>query len=180
MKKEAAVFRAQKDEERASGLLRRRWWNNAWHPPTDDDVAKAKQLLLDAAESWHIAGNTSEEQRVRAKAYQTPAKNPFDQFDAVARGSGAKNPRPYRVTGLVLEVNNRIVAFQRGADRWEVARDSNTKVAGDLKVGATVTITYTMTATEVAVKPYISVDPNFGLGPKLKPSDFPDQPQNPR
>jgi hypothetical protein len=27
----------------------------------------AKQLLLDAAEAWHIAGNTDLEQRVRAK-----------------------------------------------------------------------------------------------------------------
>jgi hypothetical protein len=48
------VFRAQKDEERAAELLRLRWWNNTVHPPTNENVTKAKQLLLDAAEagSW--------------------------------------------------------------------------------------------------------------------------------
>ena len=45
-----------------------------------------------------------------------------------------------------------MIAVQKGKDRWEIARDSNTKVTGDLKVGAKVTITYTMTATEVEVK----------------------------
>jgi hypothetical protein len=60
--------------------------------------------------------------------------------------------KTYQVTGPVLEVNDTMVAVQKGKDRWELARDSSTKVTGDLKVGAKVTITYTMTATEVEVK----------------------------
>jgi hypothetical protein len=50
-------------------------------------------------------------------------------------------------------MNDSMVAVQKGKDRWEIARDSNTKVNGDLKVGAKVTITYTMTATDVEAKP---------------------------
>ena len=37
-------------------------------------------------------------------------------------------------------------------DRWEIVRDKDTKVTGDLKVGAKVTIEYTMTADKVEVK----------------------------
>ena len=60
--------------------------------------------------------------------------------------------KTYQVTGPVLEMNDSMIAVQKGKDRWEIARDSSTKVNGDLKVGAKVTITYTMTATDVEVK----------------------------
>jgi hypothetical protein len=63
--------------------------------------------------------------------------------------AGAKT---YQVTGPVLEVNDSMIAVQKGKDRWEVNRDASTKVTGDLKVGEKVTITYTMTASEVEVK----------------------------
>src|SRR5262245_9189301 len=59
----AAVFRAQTDEVRARQLLRGESWNN--YHPSDESVTEAKQLLLEAAEAWHIAGNSAEEQRVR-------------------------------------------------------------------------------------------------------------------
>jgi hypothetical protein len=60
--------------------------------------------------------------------------------------------KTYQVTGPVLEVNDSMIAVQKGKDRWEIARDASTKVTGELKVGAKVTITYTMTATEAEVK----------------------------
>jgi hypothetical protein len=60
--------------------------------------------------------------------------------------------KTYQVTGPVLEMNDTMIAVQKGKDRWEIARDGSTKVNGDLKVGAKVTITYTMTATDVEVK----------------------------
>jgi hypothetical protein len=60
--------------------------------------------------------------------------------------------KTYEVTGPVLEVNDSMIAVQKGKDRWEIARDSSTKVTGDLKVGEKVHITYTMSATEVEVK----------------------------
>ena len=63
--------------------------------------------------------------------------------------AGAKT---YEVTGPVLEVNDSMIVVQKGKDRWEVDRDSNTKVNGDVKVGDKVHINYTMTAKDVEVK----------------------------
>src|ERR1041384_2583955 len=70
-------------------------------------------------------------------------------FGSLALAGGTKT---YQVTGPVLEMNDNMIAVQKGKDRREIARDSSTKVNGDLKVGAKVTITYTMTATDVEVK----------------------------
>src|SRR5918996_5691181 len=69
-------------------------------------------------------------------------------FSSVAF-AGAKT---YEVTGPVLEVNDSMIVVQKGKDRWELNRDANTKVTGDVKVGDKVHVTYTMTATEVEVK----------------------------
>ncbi|MDQ6913074.1 MAG: hypothetical protein M3128_09405 [Verrucomicrobiota bacterium] len=67
----------------------------------------------------------------------------------VALAAGAKD---YQVTGPVLEVTDAMIAVKKGNDRWEIAKDSSTKGAGDLKVGDKVTVHYTMTATEVEAK----------------------------
>ncbi len=58
----------------------------------------------------------------------------------------------YQVTGPVLEVTKDSITVQKGKEKWEIARDKDTKVAGDLKVGSKVTIHYTMKATSVEVK----------------------------
>ncbi len=58
----------------------------------------------------------------------------------------------YQVTGPVLEVTNDSVTVQKGKEKWEIARDKDTKITGDLKVGSKVTIHYTMKATSVEVK----------------------------
>jgi WD40 repeat protein len=58
-------------------------------------------------------------------------------------------PKRYRLTGVILEWNDSMIAVQKGNDRWEIARDSNTNIRGDLKSGAKVTTTYVMTASEV-------------------------------
>ncbi len=71
---------------------------------------------------------------------------------ALSSAAFAAGGKTYQVTGPVLEVTDTMIAVQKGKDRWEVNRDANTKVTGDLKVGAKVTITYTMTATDVEVK----------------------------
>jgi hypothetical protein len=60
--------------------------------------------------------------------------------------------KTYQVTGPVLEVTDTMIVVQKGQDRWEIARDASTKVKGDLKVGAKVTIEYRMTATSVTIK----------------------------
>lgn len=71
---------------------------------------------------------------------------------ALSGAAFAAGGKTYQVTGPVLEVTDSMIAVQKGKDRWEVNRDANTKVTGDLKVGDKVTITYTMTATDVEVK----------------------------
>ena len=71
-------------------------------------------------------------------------------FSSLAVAESAKS---YQVTGPVLEMNDSMIAVQKGKERWEIARDAASKVPGDLKVGDKVTITYTMTAKEVEVKP---------------------------
>jgi len=64
----------------------------------------------------------------------------------------AGSVKTYQVTGPVLEVTDNLIAVQKGQDRWEIVRDKETKVTGDLKVGAKVTIEYRMTATKVEAK----------------------------
>lgn len=61
--------------------------------------------------------------------------------------------KTYQVTGPVLSVTNDTIVVQKGNDKWEIARDGATKVTGDLKVGAKVTIEYRMTATKIEVAP---------------------------
>ena len=74
-------------------------------------------------------------------------------FIVVAGAAYAAASRTYQVTGPVLSVSDDQIVVQKGKDRWELARDGSTKVTGDLKVGAKVTIEYRMIATSVEVKP---------------------------
>jgi hypothetical protein len=61
--------------------------------------------------------------------------------------------KTYQVTGPVLEVRPDAVVVQKGTEKWEIAKVASTKVTGDLKVGAKVTIMYTMSATDITVTP---------------------------
>jgi hypothetical protein len=61
-------------------------------------------------------------------------------------------PHTYQVTGPILELTDTSITVQKGAEKWEIARDASAKVTGELKVGAKVTIEYYMTATTVTVK----------------------------
>jgi hypothetical protein len=58
----------------------------------------------------------------------------------------------YQVTGPVVEVSDTKIVVMKGKDRWELARTPETKVTGELKKDAKVTIEYTMTAKSVEVK----------------------------
>lgn len=64
----------------------------------------------------------------------------------------AGSAKTYQVTGPVLEMNDNMIAVQKGKDRWEIARDAASKLPDGLKVGDKVTITYTMTAKEIVSK----------------------------
>ena len=58
----------------------------------------------------------------------------------------------YQVTGPVLEVTDKKIVVEKDKERWEIARDKNTKVTGDLKKGGKVTVQYEMTATSIEAK----------------------------
>jgi hypothetical protein len=67
-------------------------------------------------------------------------------------GAASAADKTYQVTGPVLEVTDKVITVEKGKEKWQLARDKDTKVTGDLKVGAKVTIEYRMTATTVEVK----------------------------
>ena len=58
----------------------------------------------------------------------------------------------YQVTGPVLEVTDTKIVVEKDKEKWEIARDKDTKVSGNLKKGSRVTVQYKMTATAIDVK----------------------------
>ena len=60
--------------------------------------------------------------------------------------------KDYQVTGPVLELTDTKIVVQKGDENWELIRDAETKVTGELKVGDKVTIKYKMQATSIASK----------------------------
>jgi hypothetical protein len=58
----------------------------------------------------------------------------------------------YQWTGTVLETDGDHLIVQKGDEKWEFAYDKDTKVTGDLKVKAKVTVKYLMKATSIEVK----------------------------
>jgi len=69
-----------------------------------------------------------------------------------ASASFAGGAKTYQVTGPVLEVKNDAIVVQKGKEKWEIVKDKDTKVTGDLKVGSKVTIMYTMKAATIEAK----------------------------
>lgn len=80
-------------------------------------------------------------------------------FMFVATVVFAAGPKTYQVTGPVLAVTPNTIVVQKGNEKWEIGRDAATKVTGDLKVGANVTIKYTMKAATVEVKEAKKAEP---------------------
>jgi len=58
----------------------------------------------------------------------------------------------YQVTGPVVEMTDSKIVVKKGKENWEIARDTGTKVASDVKVGDRVTVDYKMTATSIEPK----------------------------
>ena len=61
-------------------------------------------------------------------------------------------PNKYQVTGPIVELTDTKIVLMKGKDKWELARNADTKVTGELKVGAKVTIEYSMTAKTIEAK----------------------------
>jgi hypothetical protein len=72
-------------------------------------------------------------------------------LSGVGFGAGTKD---YQVTGPIVEVDSSKIVIEKGAkkERWEIARDSNTKADTEPKAGDKVTVHYTMTATSIEAK----------------------------
>ena len=61
--------------------------------------------------------------------------------------------KTYQFTGKVLEVKDNVIVVEKGKEKFEMTKDANTKIKGDLKVGAKVTVQYESRAVEIEVKP---------------------------
>ena len=70
----------------------------------------------------------------------------------VSQSIMAAPAKSYQVTGPIVELTASKIVVQKGDEKWEIDRTQETKVDGTLKVGAKVTIHYTMTAKSVEVK----------------------------
>lgn len=70
----------------------------------------------------------------------------------------------YQWTGTVLEADGDHLVVQKGDEKWEFAYDKDTKISGDLKVGAKVTVRYLMKAISIEIKG----EPEKKAAPKKK------------
>lgn len=71
---------------------------------------------------------------------------------ALAAAPAFAAEKSYQVTGPVLSLTDTTIVVEKGKEKWEIARTKDTKVTGELKVGAKVTVQYTMTAVAIEAK----------------------------
>ncbi len=60
--------------------------------------------------------------------------------------------KTYQFTGKVLEVKENVIVVDKNGEKFEMTKDANTKIKGDLKVGSKVTVKYESRAAEIEVK----------------------------
>jgi hypothetical protein len=60
--------------------------------------------------------------------------------------------KTYQFTGKVLEIKDNVIVVEKGKEKFEMTKDANTKIKGDVKVGAKVTVQYESRAVEIEVK----------------------------
>lgn len=58
----------------------------------------------------------------------------------------------FQVTGEVTAVDDASITVMKGKERFHISRDKDSKVTGELKVGAKVTVQYRMYAVSVEAK----------------------------
>jgi len=75
---------------------------------------------------------------------------------SIVISSTAQAAKTYQVTGVIVKLTDKIITIEKGTgqdkEKWEIDRDTDTKVKGELKEGAKVTIEYTMTAKNIETK----------------------------
>ena len=91
---------------------------------------------------------------------------------AAPSAARAESTKTYQVTGPVLEVTDSTITVQKGKEKWQLARDKETKSPAEVKVGDKVTIEYSMTAKAIeskgAAKSDKSSDKSAGGAAKTK------------
>jgi type 1 fimbria pilin len=68
---------------------------------------------------------------------------------ALSGATFAAGAKTYQVTGTVVEMTGSKITVQKGTEKLEIDLDPTIKTTGDVKLGATVTITYVMSAMKV-------------------------------
>jgi len=64
-----------------------------------------------------------------------------------------KLPKTYQATGPIVALTDDVISVDKGKEGiWEIARTKDSKITGELKVGAKVTVVYRMTAATIEVK----------------------------
>jgi hypothetical protein len=66
--------------------------------------------------------------------------------------AGAAGSKTYQLDGTVTEVKGDVFTIQKDNAKYEMTREADVKVNGDMKVGSKVTVMYKMKATTVVVK----------------------------
>ena len=61
--------------------------------------------------------------------------------------------KTYQVTGTVLDVTEKTITVDKKGEKFEIEKTAAAKVTGDLKKGGKVTVYYSMSASEIEVKP---------------------------
>lgn len=60
--------------------------------------------------------------------------------------------KTYQFTGKVIEVKDKVIVVDKNGEKFEMTKDADTKIKGDLKVGAKVTVKYESRAAEIEVR----------------------------
>jgi cytochrome c1 len=76
----------------------------------------------------------------------------FAFLAALSVAAPAFADKTYQVTGPVVELTDSTITVAKGKEKWELARDAQTQIKGDLQKGSKVTVEYTMSAAKVEVK----------------------------
>ena len=82
--------------------------------------------------------------------------------------AAAASTKTYQVTGPVIDVKDDMIVVEKGKERWEIARDKDTPVTGDLKVGEKVTVEYRMAASKIEVKTKGAMKGGKGMKGEMK------------
>ena len=81
------------------------------------------------------------------------------------------DPTSYQATGSVLAVSDTTITIMKGKEKWDMAKDANTKAAGEVKVGDKVTVHYTMTASTIDMAAAPAAKAKKGDKPAASPAD---------